>query len=351
MNPVFSRKLLLWHRSHGRSLPWAGQQDPYRVWLSEIILQQTRVEQGTGYYNRILKAYPTIHTLARAPEQDILKLWEGLGYYSRARNLHATAKFIAHNLEGKFPDTYEELIKLKGVGAYTASAIMAYAYRKPFAVVDNNVLRVISRLYGITEPVDQPSGRETITALANKLLNREQPHIYNQALMDFSALVCLPRRPDCPSCPFRSSCVAHERGLTGELPLRSPKAKREKRYLHFFVLYGKGKVLINQRTERDIWKNLWQFPLLETGAPISLQEIMRGKNRKVPGFSGGGWELAAEIYQTLTHRKLNCRFYVKKIQAWKDVDIQHGQVISINKLNEYAFPGAVRSFLKTNPYF
>ncbi len=273
----FSQKLLRWHAQNPRPQPWTGERDPYRIWLSEIILQQTRVEQGRPYFEKFVAAYPTVQHLAAAPEDEILKLWQGLGYYTRARNLHATAKKVAHDLGGKFPETFDGLRQLPGVGDYTAAAIASFAYGLPHAVVDGNVYRVLARHFGIETATDLPAAKREFTQLANELLpalpaeafgeggqpSQNVPAAFNQALMDFGATVCTPAQPRCPSCPLQSDCHAHLYNKVSELPRRRPKAAKRRRFFLYLIIQAEGQVLLRQRRGDDIWKNLWEFPLLE----------------------------------------------------------------------------------------
>lgn len=337
----FAKNLLSWYARNRRNLPWVGESDPYRIWLSEIILQQTRVEQGTAYYLRFIEEFPTVAHLAKAPETLVLKRWEGLGYYSRARNLHATAKVITEQFKGRFPSSREELLKLKGIGQYTADAILSYAFKLPHAVTDGNVLRVLSRYKGIATPIDTPAGKAEITALADQYLDRSQPHIYNQAMMDFSALVCTPKNPNCPECPFRTSCVAFRSGQTTLFPVKAKKITRKTRHLHFLICEKKGRILIQQRGPKDIWQNLWQFPLVEGTKTMSAAALAKSLN-----LNNAELTLLATEKQLLTHQQLQCTFW--KVSG--EIELE-GKWVTRTQLKDYAFPGAIRSFMKRNPYF
>ena len=232
----FSNTLIYWYLQNKRALPWRKSKHPYFIWLSEIMLQQTRVVQGLAYYLKFTEEFPTVFDLAKAEESTVLKMWQGLGYYSRARNLHFSAKYIANELNGEFPSTYKEIIKLKGVGDYTASAIASICFNEPTAVVDGNVYRVLSRYFGIATPINSSAGIKEFKALAQSLLNTKQPGTYNQALMDFGAMHCKPQNPLCDTCPFANSCVALEKKLTKELPVKEKKIKITKRYFNFLVI-------------------------------------------------------------------------------------------------------------------
>src|ERR1700743_2600318 len=251
----FTTLLLKWHiGKNNRIMPWKGEKNPYKIWLSEVILQQTRVEQGRSYYEKFVETFPTIHDLATAPEQKVFKLWEGLGYYSRCRNLIATAKRIDTEYKGVFPSTYEEILGLKGIGPYTAAAISSFAFGLPHAVVDGNVTRVLARCFGISTPVDTMAGRRQFTKLADELLETSRPGVYNQAIMDFGATVCTPRNPQCSSCLQRPACVAWQKGLTEQFPVKQKAPLKRQRCFYYFVVEAPGgKTYIRQRTEKDIW--------------------------------------------------------------------------------------------------
>lgn len=256
---------MAWFAQSHRPLPWKGEKDPYKIWLSEIILQQTRVEQGLPYFEKFVQKYPTVRDLAAAPEDEVLKLWQGLGYYSRARNLHLTAKFIALELGGKFPNTFGEIKKLKGVGDYTAAAIASFAFDLPTAVVDGNVFRVLARFFGIETPTDLPAAKKEFSALANRLILKDRPGDFNQAMMDFGATHCLPKKPKCPSCPLRPNCFAHLYNKASELPVRGKALTKKERIFIYLVFKIGDETFIRKREGKDIWQNLYEFPMLEIG--------------------------------------------------------------------------------------
>ncbi|HNI55540.1 MAG TPA: A/G-specific adenine glycosylase [Chitinophagales bacterium] len=346
----FSKTLLQWYRLNKRNMPWVGETDPYKVWLSEVILQQTRVEQGTAYYLDFIKHYPTVQHLAKASANEVMKRWEGLGYYSRARNMHATANVITQQLKGVFPDTPEGLQSLKGIGKYTANAILAYAYHKPYAVTDGNVLRILSRYQGITIPVNTPAGKKMVEALADRLLDKQLPHTYNQALMDFGSLVCTPRNPDCGNCPFRRSCYAFNHEMTAILPQKEKKQAAKTRYFNFFVMKSGNKVLIMPRHAADIWKALWQFPLIETAEEATLQDIQRSNVYKDWKLGKVQWEEAGSFKQQLTHRRLICRFFTGEIKTTPEIDGMQ-ELVNRKEMERFAFPGVIRDFMKGKLYF
>ncbi len=257
----FRKKLLHWHHSaNKRQLPWKGEKDVYRIWLSEIILQQTRAGQGWKYYERFVNQYPTVQQLANAPLEEVYKLWEGLGYYNRCRNLHSTAQFIAFELKGKFPDTYETIIELKGVGPYTAAAIASFGFGLPHAVVDGNVFRVLSRFFGIDTPIDSTDGKKQFQQLATECLDKAGAASYNQAIMDFGATVCKPDLPDCSNCHLKKKCIAFEKAIVNELPVKEKKNKIRKRWFRFYILMNMDKIAVQKRSAKDVWSNLYEFP-------------------------------------------------------------------------------------------
>ena len=257
-------------------MPWRNTTNPYYIWLSEIILQQTRVAQGTSYYLKFIEHFSTIQDLANADEQLVLKLWQGLGYYSRARNLHFTAQHIVNDLDGKFPNTYKELVKLKGVGDYTASAIASICFNESTAVVDGNVYRLLSRYYGIKTPINSSQGIKEFKELAQRLIDQNNPATHNQAIMEFGARMCRPQNPDCETCPFNDSCVALELKKIKELPVKDKKSKIRKRFFNYIVLLtDDGKTILNQRTEKGIWRNLYEFPLIESDSIIDEEELVK----------------------------------------------------------------------------
>jgi A/G-specific adenine glycosylase len=280
----FSDRILSWYHIHKRELPWRKTRDPYRVWLSEIMLQQTRVVQGLPYYMKFTEHFPKVGDLAAASEEEVLKLWQGLGYYSRARNLHATARTIASKFGGHFPDTYQELLKLKGVGPYTAAAIASICYGLPHPVVDGNVYRVLSRYFGVELPINSPEGVRYFADLAMEVIDRERPGEYNQGLMEFGALQCVPQNPDCKACPLSGSCEAYARNLVSDLPKKLPKKKvRERIFNYFMPVDPLFRTLLVKRKGKGIWQGLFEFPLIETEREISDAEI--GKLLQTGRFS------------------------------------------------------------------
>ena len=308
----FTRLLLQWNdESNSREMPWKNETDPYKIWLSEVILQQTRVEQGLPYYNKIIQQYPTVTALAKAKDENVFKLWEGLGYYSRCRNLLATARMVANEMGGIFPTEYTALLQLKGVGAYTAAAIASFAYNLPYAVVDGNVYRVLSRIFDIEIATDSKEGKELFSALAQKLIDKELAGKYNQAIMDFGATVCKPALPSCNVCALNTICKAYKHGTVNLLPIKEKQLKRKHRIFYYFVFQHKNQFLIHQRTTKDIWQNLHEFYLLESPKTIhwtadNIAEWLEQQLSVKEGFEIES--ISAELVQQLTHQKITGRF-------------------------------------------
>lgn len=271
---AFGTLLIDWYRTHQRNLPWRHTTNPYPIWLSEIILQQTRIEQGLSYYHRFVSTFPTINDLANAPLTEVLKCWQGLGYYSRARNLHETAKFIAHNRGGVFPATYEELLTLKGVGAYTAAAIASFAYRQVHAVVDGNVYRVLSRVFLIDTPIHSTTGKKQFAELAGALIDPSCPDTYNQAIMDFGATQCTPGQPDCAHCPLAEICLAYINDCVGKVPIRKTEAPKRERFFNYFVCRNGSLIWLRERLTNDVWRHLWELPLVETSENLPIERLL-----------------------------------------------------------------------------
>ena len=344
----FSSILLQWHKQNKRSLPWKKTKDPYLTWLSEIILQQTQIIQGLPYYEKIMARYPTVKHLADANLAELMKLWEGLGYYSRARNLHYTAKYVAYELNGVFPGTYDELLKLKGVGAYTAAAIASFSYDLPHAVVDGNVFRVLSRIFGIKQPIDSTEGKKYYTRLANEFIDKKHPAAYNQAIMDFGATVCTPKQPKCIACPFTKKCVAKRTGKIEFYPVKLKKLVKKTRYLNYLVIQYKDKICLNYRTGNDIWKNLYDFPVIETSSNSTKNIITKSKEWKKL-FVGLKLEIRAisdDFTQQLSHQTIKAKFY--NILINKHLRGEHHFIfVSKKQVMQKAFPKIILNYLKT----
>jgi A/G-specific adenine glycosylase len=268
-----SSTLIQWYQTHKRDLPWRDIADPYKIWISEIILQQTRVNQGLDYYHRFIERFPDVNSLAAATEDEVLKYWQGLGYYSRARNLHKAAHQIINKHKGVFPNTYEEVIQLAGIGDYTAAAICSFAYNLPFAVVDGNVFRVLSRLFGIDTPIDSTAGKKAFKQLAQEILDTVQPGLHNQAMMEFGALQCVPVSPACNACPFADRCIAFSKNQVSLLPVKRQKIQTKERFFNYLFIKAGNYTWLQKRTKNDIWKNLYEFPLIEADKLLDKNEL------------------------------------------------------------------------------
>ncbi|WP_298340170.1 A/G-specific adenine glycosylase [uncultured Algibacter sp.] len=341
----FSKTLTHWYSNNKRNLPWRETQEPYRIWLSEIILQQTQVKQGLPYYDAFVNTYPTVFDLAKAEESEVLKLWQGLGYYSRARNLHATAKYVADELGGKFPSNYKALLKLKGIGDYTASAISSICFNEASAVVDGNVYRVLSRYFGMDTPINSSKGVKEFKALAQELIDAKDPATYNQAIMEFGAIQCKPKNPYCPICPFKDSCLAFNKNRIDELPVKIKSAKAKKKYFNFLVFISEdGKTILEKREGKGIWQNLYQFPLIETGNSMNL-EVFKNEIENHKLTKGLHFELSLynedAIIHKLSHQHLYTKFWIVNMEALPV------EGISVNKIKTFAVPILIGNFIES----
>lgn len=336
-----NRQLLDWYSQSARDLPWRESRDPYRIWLSEIILQQTRVNQGLPYYERFVNAYPQVADLANAPEDEVMKLWEGLGYYSRARNLHFTAKYISENLNGVFPNSRKELLALKGVGPYTAAAIGSIAFDLPVAAVDGNVYRVLARYFGINQSIDETTTKNQMSELAQKVLAKTSPGDHNQAMMELGATICTPKQSNCQSCPLQTSCVAFRTDSQQNLPVRTKKTKVRERFLNYYVLLNENNIAVRRREAKDIWQGLYEFLLIESDqrldddklveqAPIDAQDEVIS--------------VSSEFKHILSHQRIYSRFVFIRI-ANRKLEGNY-QWVPINELATFAFPRLINRFLE-----
>ena len=327
-------------------MPWRETANPYHIWLSEIILQQTRVAQGLPYYIAFIENFPTVHALAQAPEKEVLKLWQGLGYYSRARNLHHNANYISTACDGVFPNTYTGLLKLKGVGDYTASAIASICYDLPTAVVDGNVYRVLSRYYGIDTPINSSAGIKEFKALAQQLIDTKRPGLYNQAVMEFGARHCTPQNPDCVSCIFNDSCQALQQQKVTQLPVKIKAAKVKKRYFNYMVVVSEeNETILKQRTSKGIWQQLFEFPLVESADTMSLEalqkELANEAVRSEVNFESISLYNEEPVIHKLSHQHLYTRFWiVNTVEPLKDG-------IPIAKIGSYAVPVLIANFISS----
>lgn len=337
----FSSKLIQWYHLQKRDLPWRNTTNPYPIWLSEIMLQQTRVAQGLPYYEAFMNHFPTIFHLANASEEQVLKLWQGLGYYSRARNLHQTAQTIAFEKNGIFPDNYKDLLKLKGIGSYTAAAIASFSYNECVPVVDGNVFRVLARYFDISNDIALIQTKSVFSNLALELMPKEHPALFNQAIMEFGALQCVPKNPDCNSCIFSDSCLALQKKKVALLPVKIKKIKIKNRFLNYFILQDeKANSIVQKRIAKDIWQNLYEFPLLESlhfdDDTIVLQYLNDHYNVKSLK------KLQNEpIIHKLTHQKLHLQFWKVQIEG----QLNEGK--TFDAIKSYPFPIVIHHFLET----
>lgn len=326
-----------WYRQNKRDLPWRNTNDPYKIWLSEIILQQTRVDQGLSYYLKFIENFPTVNDLAKASEHDVLNLWQGLGYYSRARNLHSTAKFISQELDGVFPQNFNELLKLKGVGSYTAAAIASFSFKEPVAVVDGNVYRVLSRFFDIDTPIDSTSGKKQFAELAQELINSDEPDTYNQAIMEFGAMQCTPSNPNCSECPLNVSCLALNLNAVKVRPIKSKKTVVKDRFFHFFLFNDGNHTLLEKREMKDIWQNLYQFPLIETYSQNEKVDL-RSITDQNPDL------ISMEIIHLLSHQRLHAKFY--HFSSLPKLNNQKWIKIRTENLQDYPLPRLIDRYLE-----
>jgi len=345
----FSKKLLKWHKSNARSHPWKNTKDPYKIWISEIILQQTRVEAGTSYYLNFIKNFPTLNTLSKATLQEVLSVWKGLGYYSRARNLHTAAQFISNNLKGEFPQHYEDILSLKGVGPYTAAAIASFAFNQPYPVLDGNVKRVLARYHGYKENVLNSKSYKQLEKILWSYFDKTKPAAFNQAIMDFGATICKPKVIICHKCPLSKGCYAFQNNLTSVLPVRQKFAKRKDRHFHFFVISYKNKFLLEERKAKDIWQNLFQFILHESDSNqrLSDTELYRIASLELGQKLTSGFKLLkGPKMQLLTHQRIISRFY--EIELNVELPNSDRTWFEKSELDNLALPKVIDWYLKDN---
>ena len=341
---IFTKILINWYSAHKRELPWRETKNPYLIWLSEIILQQTQIKQGLPYYEAFVSKFPKVQDLANAKETDVLKLWQGIGYYSRARNLHFSAKYIANELNGEFPKTYKELLKLKGVGDYTASAIASICYNEATAVVDGNVYRVLSRYYNIDTPINSTKGIKEFKTLAQNLLPKTNIGDYNQAIMEFGAVQCKPANPNCNECPLQNGCKAFELNKVNVLPVKLKKTKVSKKCFNFLVfLSNDNKTILEQRTEKGIWQNMYQFPLIESSKSLNkngLKKHLEIKSFLIDDVHDISLYNEENIVHKLSHQHLHTKFWIIEVQS-----LPKGS-IPISKIREYPVPILIGKFIE-----
>ena len=343
----YSNILIGWYNENKRGLPWRDTKNPYYIWISEIILQQTRVAQGYDFYLRFIERFPDIKSLAEAEQTDVLKYWQGLGYYSRARNLHEAAKDIMSRFRGVFPSDYDDIISLKGIGEYTAAAIISIVWDQPYPVLDGNVFRVLSRLFAIDIPIDTGKGKKEIMSLANSLIDPKHAALYNQAIMEFGALQCTPRNPACNKCPLVNSCLGYLSGKVQLLPVKQNKTKTRTRYLNYFYITYEGWTYLQRRSKKDIWEGLFEFPLIESDQMLDLKSMQSTQefkslleNTDNPTFSG----VKSRVKHILSHQTLYVTFYKVKIQKENDF-LKRCIKISISDIGDYPVSKLIDSYL------
>jgi A/G-specific adenine glycosylase len=343
---IFTKLLMNWHHKFNkRSMPWKGEKDPYKIWLSEIILQQTRVEQGMDYYLRFIKNFPTVKKLAAAPDNEVFKLWEGLGYYSRCKNLLAAARYIVSERKGKFPDSYETILELKGVGPYTAAAIASFAYNLPHAVVDGNVNRVLARFFGIKTPIDSTKGKQQFNELAHHLLDTNVSDLYNQAIMDFGATICKPQLPLCPECILRKNCKAYSEDWVNILPIKEKKVANKLRWFYYIIAEYDNKLLVKRREEKDIWQNLHEFILIESNSQQKPEQVFETEEFKtLTGKKYTLLHISDEVKQKLTHQTIQAVFIYLKLN--KKCIPAGMELVKKKDMSKLAFPKLINSYLQ-----
>lgn len=345
---MISAKLREWYRVNKRDLPWRKSSDPYIIWISEIMLQQTRVAQGYDYFVHFTGRFPDVYALADASEDEVLKYWEGLGYYSRARNLHATAKRIVNDFNGVFPHNYKDILSLKGVGEYTAAAIVSMAWNQPYAVVDGNVYRVLSRLFALDTPVDTGKGKKQFYELANQIMEPLHAGEHNQAIMEFGALYCTPRNPDCAQCVFTDTCLAYASGRVSSFPVKQSKTKIRHRYFHYFHIQNGEDTFLRKRPSGDIWQGLYEFPLIETNEELEFAglELTEDFRELFDGCEGLEIRIASpSIKHVLSHQILHATFYCIRIHKTGPKIEDYSRIPSEN-LNDYAIPRLIHIYLE-----
>ena len=342
----FTKELLAWNKNDNkREMPWKNEKDPYKIWISEIILQQTRVNQGLEYYNRFIAKYPDVESIATARESEVFKVWEGLGYYTRCRNIIASAKHITHHLDGKFPADYDTILQLKGIGTYTASAISSFAFGLPYSVLDGNVFRVLARYFGIKIPVDTLEGKRFFNSLANELIDKKNPAVYNQAIMDFGATVCKPL-PLCEICPLNQKCFAYLNGVISKLPIKVKRIIKKDRWVYYLVIKYKQKFYVRKRVAKDIWQNLYEFILIETSKRSSPDKLKESDSFKSL-FVEIEFEITnvSKIYkQILTHQIINGQFL--NISVKNPLKKSGYELVTQQQLNELPFPKFITTYLR-----
>lgn len=347
----FSSILLKWYKVNARDLPWRNTSNPYFIWISEVILQQTRVVQGISYYCRIIERFPTIQSLADAHIDDLMKVWQGLGYYTRARNLKAGAIQVVEQYNGSLPTSYRELLRIKGLGAYSAAAVASFAFGEVVPAVDGNVYRILSRIFGIFTPIDSTNGKKEFFALANELISRTEPGRFNQALIDFGALQCTPKSPACPNCPFSAYCYAYKNNLVAVLPIKRKKKPPVERFFYYFLIKHKGHTFIKRRQENDIWHSLYEFPMIETAATLGHQELIErlGNLNFLSGSTVKVLSISQPIRHLLSHRTIWATFIILEIDSPNYILSKEYVRVSIGGVSDYSLPRLIDIYMAAEP--
>ncbi|HET8859789.1 MAG TPA: A/G-specific adenine glycosylase [Marivirga sp.] len=344
----FSNRLINWYKNNQRELPWRNTLDPYKIWLSEIILQQTRVNQGLPYFINFVTHYPKVHDLANAPEDEVMRLWQGLGYYSRARNLHECAKSIVKDYNGEFPHTYEELLRLKGVGKYTAAAIASFAFGQAVPVVDGNVFRVLARYFAIQDDIAQPKSFSKFFNIANQLIPDKQANTFNQAIMELGAMICRPKKPDCENCPLNHDCEARIHHKQTELPVKIKRIKVKHRYLHYLIWQNEEKLAMKKRGSKDIWQGLFDFDLIETKEALTKEEIFNAIYEKFPNVKVV--EISEPVKHILSHQRLEAVFVELKTSNENFLNDNSLQYYTKQEVEELPKPRLIENYLTSKNF-
>ncbi|MDR1555859.1 MAG: A/G-specific adenine glycosylase [Tannerellaceae bacterium] len=350
-----SNILINWYQEHKRDLPWRHTNDPYIIWVSEIILQQTRVAQGMDYFLRFTGRFPDLHSLACAAEDEVLKYWQGLGYYSRARNLHAAARSIVERFGGCFPAAYSDILSLQGIGEYTAAAIVSFVWNQPYPVVDGNVFRLLSRLFAVDTPIDTGKGKKEFTALAASLLPPAKAGLHNQAMMEFGALHCVPQQPDCLRCPLQSKCLGYAAGTPQAYPVRQHKTQTRTRYFHYLHIVHRGTTWLHRRSGKDIWEGLYEFPLIETDTPVGFAGLQAtGDFRRL--FAGAGdlqvSPVLSGLKHVLSHQILYAAFYYVETEKLPEALLPLSCIrVPCEALGDYAVPRLIQIYMEKQALF
>jgi A/G-specific adenine glycosylase len=343
-----STRLLNWYDHNKRDLPWRKTKDPYLIWVSEIILQQTKINQGIDYYFNFTNTFQSIDSLAKADIDEVLRIWQGLGYYSRARNMHFTAKFICQNLNSNFPETFNDLKKLKGIGDYTAAAIASFAFNESVPAIDGNVYRVLSRIFGIFQSTQTSSGKKVFFEKAAELIDPKNPASFNQAMMEFGALQCTPKNPDCSACIFKDSCFAYSKNFISDLPIKKQKVKKRDRFFYYIHIIYKDNVFLEKRTDKDIWKLLYQFPLIETEEKSNIEELFN-HNLWIDLFQDSNLKILSSTTKKkhiLSHQTIFAHFIKVEIDNLNNYIKSNLIKISSENLNKYGIPKLIDSYFK-----